>query len=118
MHGGNRKGAGRKKGFAAKDAEEARRYLSHRVSEEIQPLAEVLIQRARKGGLKAFQILLDRAWGRPRQEIQLVTKDEKTEVSPRIRELARLLNYGDRPLKPLEPSNNLSNNEKDKAVAS
>ena len=39
-HGGNRIGAGRKKGFVAKNDEEVRKYLSERVAEEIGPIGE------------------------------------------------------------------------------
>lgn len=92
MHGGTRPGAGRKPGFSAKKAEEARRYVSMRVAEEIEPLVDVLMEKAISGDLKAMQMLLDRAWGRARQEIQLTQSHEEVEVSPRIIELAKKLN--------------------------
>lgn len=93
MHGGSRLGAGRKPGFAAKHAEEARRYLSQRVAEEIGPLVEVLLVKAKSGDTRALQVLFDRAWGRPRQEVQFITKEPETLLSPRILELARKLNH-------------------------
>ncbi|OGG80434.1 hypothetical protein A3A39_02670 [Candidatus Kaiserbacteria bacterium RIFCSPLOWO2_01_FULL_54_13] len=71
MRGGYRAGAGRKKGFAAKNAEEARKYLSQRVAEEMGPIADALIQRAMTGDIRAIHELLDRAWGRPTQAIQI-----------------------------------------------
>lgn len=92
MHGGSRTGAGRKAGFAAKNAEEARRYLSERVAMEMASLTDALLKKALEGDMRAMQILMDRAWGKPRQEIQLTSREEKQEVSPRILELARKLN--------------------------
>ena len=67
MQGGYRKGAGRKTGFAAKNAEEARRYLSERVVEEIGPICDSLINSAKTGDIRAIQVLFDRAWGRAPQ---------------------------------------------------
>lgn len=93
MHGGYRQGSGRKKGFSAKNAEEARRYLSQRVAEELSPLVDALIEQAKDGNLKAMQILLDRAWGRPRQEIQLKQEELEQKPSPEVLELAKRLNY-------------------------
>ena len=92
MHGGNRKGAGRKAGFAAKQAEEARKYISERVFEEIEILTEVLIKRAKNGDLKALQMLFDRAWGRPKQEIGLATNYATPAPSQRLLDLAKRLN--------------------------
>lgn len=71
MKGGYRKGAGRKKGFAAKSAEEARKVLSERVAAEIGPIAEILICKAKKGDIRAIKELLDRAWGKAPQSLAL-----------------------------------------------
>lgn len=68
MRGGKRPGAGRKKGFAAQNAEESRRYMSERVAAEIGVLTDVLIKKAKQGDLKAMSLLLDRAFGRPADE--------------------------------------------------
>jgi hypothetical protein len=92
MHGGNRVGAGRKIGFPAKSAEEARRYLSSRVAEDISPLADMLIEKALGGDMRALQILFDRAWGRPRQEVELISSKAKEPPSEKVMELARKLN--------------------------
>src|SRR3989339_1126585 len=75
MRGGFRQNAGRKKGFAAKNAEEARKLLSERLVEEIKPISEVLISQAKKGDIKAIRELFDRAWGRPQQEIKIPTNN-------------------------------------------
>ena len=71
MRGGIRQNAGRKKGFSAVSAEEARKLISERLSQEIEPIAEILISEAKKGNLKAIKELFDRAWGRPQQEVQI-----------------------------------------------
>lgn len=73
MRGGKRQGAGRKQGFAAKSAEEARRVFAERVAEEIGPICDVLLRRARMGDIRAIRELLDRAWGRPSQAVQIET---------------------------------------------
>lgn len=68
MRGGFRQNAGRKQGFSAKKAEEARRLLSEQLAEEIEPITKVLISQAKKGNMRAIKELFDRAWGRPQQE--------------------------------------------------
>ena len=75
MRGGARVGAGRKRGFAAKDAEEARRVLSEMVMREISPIGEALIAQAKKGNVQAVKELFDRAWGRSPQAFS-IDKDE------------------------------------------
>lgn len=71
MRGGYRAGAGRKKGFAAKNAEEARRVLSGRIAQEIVPISEALISKAKNGDIRAIHELFDRAWGRAPQAVQI-----------------------------------------------
>jgi len=92
MHGGIRTGAGRKSGFSAKRAEEARKYISQRVSEEIEALTDVLIQKAKDGDMRAMNMLFNRAWGRPRQEIQFIKGYEQEKPSQEILELVEALN--------------------------
>jgi hypothetical protein len=70
MHGGKRQGAGRKQGFAAKSAEEARRLLSERVAQEIGPITDILLSKAKEGDIRAIRELFDRAWGRPPQALE------------------------------------------------
>jgi len=48
MRGGYREGSGRKQGFAAKKAEEAREILAGMVISEIVPTGEALIAKAKK----------------------------------------------------------------------
>lgn len=64
MRGGKRQGAGRKQGYAAKSAEEARRIFAEAVSKDIAPIAAALVKKAIKGDIRAAQVLFDRAWGR------------------------------------------------------
>ena len=74
MRGGQRIGAGRRKGFAAKSAEEARRLLSERVAAEIGPICDALISKAKEGNIPAIKELFDRAWGRAPQSMEIETK--------------------------------------------
>jgi hypothetical protein len=58
----------------------------------MRPLADMLIKKAKSGDLRALQVLLDRAWGRPSQEVRLTATATPLSPSPRILELARKLN--------------------------
>ncbi len=75
MRGGYRLGAGRKKGFAAKNAEDARRMLSEMLVSKIRPIAEALIARAEAGDVVAAKELFDRAWGKSLQSTEISGKD-------------------------------------------
>jgi len=75
MRGGHRPNAGRKQGFSAKNAEEARKLLSERLAQEIEPIADVLVSKAKEGDIRAIKELFDRAWGRPPQALQINTDD-------------------------------------------
>ena len=71
MRGGYRAGAGRKKGFAAKNAEEARRILSRMVMRELKPIGAALITKAKKGDVMAVRELFDRAFGKSPQTAKI-----------------------------------------------
>ena len=71
MRGGYRQNAGRKQGFAAKNAEEARRMLSELVMSEIRPIGLALIEKAKKGDVMATRELFDRAFGKAPQTIAI-----------------------------------------------
>lgn len=71
MKGGYREGAGRKKGFAAIEAENARAYIAERVSASLEPIIDGLIESAKKGDIHATKELFDRAWGRAQAQIAL-----------------------------------------------
>ena len=75
MKGGKRIGAGRKVGFAAKNAEEARRVLSEMLIDKIKPIAEALIARAEAGDVVAAKELFDRAWGKSVQSTEISGKN-------------------------------------------
>lgn len=68
MRGGHREGAGRKKGFAAKQAELAPEVLAAMVIAEIEPIGKALIEAAKKGSVPAAKELFDRAFGKPPME--------------------------------------------------
>ena len=67
MRGGHRENAGRKRGFSAIKAEEARSYFAERVANELEPIVNSLLEKAKKGDIQAIRELCDRAWGRPPQ---------------------------------------------------
>ncbi len=71
MRGGYRAGAGRKQGFAAKNAEKARQILSKMVMREIEPIGEALISKAKKGDVSAVRELFDRAFGKSAQSVKI-----------------------------------------------
>ena len=71
MRGGYRKGAGRKQGFAAKNAEEARRVLSELVMRDIESIGKALITKAKKGDVVAVRELFDRAFGKAPQNAKI-----------------------------------------------
>lgn len=91
-HGGKRNGAGRKKGFAAKNAEEARSVLSEMLVREIKPIGQALIAKAKNGDIRAANELFDRAWGRAPQSLDITSREEAPEPSPEILALAEKLN--------------------------
>ncbi|MDO8183423.1 MAG: hypothetical protein Q7T49_00340 [bacterium] len=76
MRGGYRQGAGRKQGFAAKSAEEAREILSKMVISEIRLIGEALITKAKKGDVMAIRELFDRAFGKAPQNATIELKEE------------------------------------------
>ncbi len=92
MRGGYRQNAGRKQGFAARNAEEARKLLSERLAEEIEPISRVLISEAKKGNIRAIKELFDRAWGRPKQETEIGPSDVgKKEIERLSEQLAGMI---------------------------
>lgn len=80
MKGGKRPGAGRKKGFAAKNAEEARRLLSEMVLKEIGPIGEALIKKAKNGDTAAAKELLDRAFGKSTTVVEATVSQPNEEA--------------------------------------
>lgn len=82
MHGGFRQGAGRKQGFSAKSAEEGRRLFAERVAQELGPITDVLVSKAKEGDIRAIRELLDRAWGRPQLSVDLTSLGDRLAALP------------------------------------
>ena len=80
MKGGYRDGAGRKKGFAALEAERAREFIAQEVSASLGPIISNLIVQAKKGNIQATKELFDRAWGRSQTQIAL--SDDRQAPTP------------------------------------
>jgi len=73
MRGGYRENAGRKKGYSALNAEEARRVFSEMIMAEIKPIGEALIVKAKNGDVMAIKELFDRAFGRSVQSVDVTS---------------------------------------------
>lgn len=80
MRGGYRAGAGRKQGFAAKNAEEARRILSEMVMRDIEPIGRALVAKAKNGDVIAVRELFDRAFGKSPQNAKIELLDKRMPV--------------------------------------
>ena len=65
-----RKG-GRPKGFSGKTAEEGRAYILKRVQDELEPIITKQIEQAKEGDGNARKDLMDRAYGRPKETVEL-----------------------------------------------
>ncbi len=75
----NGKKGGRPKGTKTEVTiarEKAREYLARRVEEEIQPIANKLIEKASTGDVPAIKELFDRAWGKSRESVDITSKGE------------------------------------------
>lgn len=82
MKGGYRPGAGRKKGFSAIEAEQARAYITERVASSLEPIIDSLVERAIKGDIAATKELFDRAWGKSQTQIALSDDRDGTSLMP------------------------------------
>ncbi len=80
MRGGYRQNAGRKKGFSAIEAEKARELITQKLSENLSPIIDMLIEQAKKGDIKAVHELFDRAYGKPAQESFMEDKQVTVKV--------------------------------------
>ena len=80
MRGGKRIGAGRKRGFAAKNAEESRRVLSEMVMRDIESIGKALITKAKKGDVMAVRELFDRAFGKAPQTAKIDLSEERVPI--------------------------------------
>ncbi|HRH22457.1 MAG TPA: hypothetical protein PLB51_00490 [Candidatus Paceibacterota bacterium] len=92
MKGGYRKGAGRKKGFAAYEAEKAREFIVQRLSADLEPIIEKAIKQARRGDKQARTWLFERAYGKPKETVDmsinnpvpLLTDPQKEKIARRV----------------------------------
>ena len=67
----NGKKGGRPKGTNAVQAEKAREYIAMRVGKELEPIIDKAIEQARSGDVQARKDLLDRAYGKPRETMEV-----------------------------------------------
>ena len=51
------------------EREQARAFLISKIKENIEPIADALIGKAKQGDVPAIKELFDRAWGKPNQSI-------------------------------------------------
>lgn len=75
--GGKREGAGRKKGFAALEAEKARQFIAEKISKELGPIVDKAVEQALTGDRYAREWLAERAWGKALQSVDHTTGGEK-----------------------------------------
>lgn len=100
--GGKRAGAGRKKGSLAGHTlktQEQRIKAIQMVDDNLEKIFQPQIEKAIKGDTSAFSAVLDRAWGKPLQGLELAGKGGKDLFVPpteKIIELAKLLNENKR----------------------
>ena len=73
--GGKRPGAGRKKGFKALERERALEYIAKRVSEDLEPIMDKAIDQAKKGDATTRKDLMDRAYGKPKESVEITGID-------------------------------------------
>lgn len=73
--GGKRKGAGRKPGIASILAEKTRAYIAERVENDSDELVSAQLEKAKRGDTYAFNTLMDRAFGKPTQGVEMSGKD-------------------------------------------
>lgn len=73
--GGFRIGAGRKKGFAALEAEKARELIATKLKVHLEPIVDKAIVQATEGDKFAREWLVDRAYGKAQQPVELSNPD-------------------------------------------
>ena len=69
--GGKRIGAGRKRGYASLEHEKARDMLAIKLAKEFGPIADKAIEQAKNGDSDARKWLMDRAYGRPKESMDM-----------------------------------------------
>ena len=69
--GGYREGSGRKKGTSALEYEKARELLAIKLATEFGPICDKAIEQAKSGDSDARKWLMDRAYGRPKDSVDM-----------------------------------------------
>ncbi len=85
--GGYRPGSGRKKGEATLAAERIRNYIAEQVERHLNPIVSKAIEQAKAGNKDARDFLLDRSFGKPRQNVGLDGGEEGDPISIQISEI-------------------------------
>lgn len=75
--GGYRIGAGRKKGFAAFQAGQARELFAETIAPCLEKMIFTLIKKAQTGDVQAARELFDRAWGKLQQTSDISVRNSK-----------------------------------------
>jgi len=70
QRGGYREGAGRKKGAATLYAEALKGEIARQVEKDAAAMIQAQIEKAKTGDTNAFNALLDRFMGKPKQEVE------------------------------------------------
>lgn len=78
--GGKREGSGRKKGYAALQAEKSRELICKALEKEIKPIINKAIEQAKSGDIAARNFLFERGYGKVAQIV--VTEDEDGDTMP------------------------------------
>jgi hypothetical protein len=73
--GGYRVGAGRKKGFSAIEAEKAREYIAHKVSDNLETIVNKALEQAFDGDNNARNWLTERAYGKVKTSTEVEVKE-------------------------------------------
>ena len=73
----NGKKGGRPKGYAALEAEQARILVAKKLAEFFEPIVDMAIEQAITGDSVARAWLVDRAYGRPSQAVDMTSKGEQ-----------------------------------------
>lgn len=73
--GGYRVGAGRKKGFAALEAEKARELICEKLTKDFEPIINKAIEQALEGDKHARDWLTERAYGKVKTSTEVEIKE-------------------------------------------
>jgi len=78
--GGKREGAGRKKGYAAIQAEKSRELICKALEQDIKPIIEKAVEQSKSGDAVARNFLFERGYGKVAQAV--TTLDEEGNEVP------------------------------------